>query len=75
MLGARYAVIAPLCCGALKYIPRLLSAIMKLALVSILVTRSLDAAVQARMFTIYNTCPFTIWLAIFTDLVSLYQLW
>lgn len=43
---------------------------MKSTVASAVAALSLAAAAQARTFTVYNGCPFTIWPAMFTDLVS-----
>lgn len=42
---------------------------MKSAAASSLAVVSLAAVAQARTMTVYNGCPFTIWPAMFTDLV------
>jgi hypothetical protein len=44
---------------------------MKFATGSSLAALSLAVAAQGRTFTVYNGCPFTIWPAMFTDLVDI----
>lgn len=48
---------------------------MKSAVASTLAALSLAAVAQARTFTVYNGCPFTVWPAMFTDLVGASSTW